>query len=225
MRTVESILKQIKKKSRKKNKEGMARFGINAADAYGTSVWELRRIAKTIPKSRRLAEDLWDSKVHEARILACLIDEPDKVTESQMDKWAGDFDSWDLCDQCCLNLWDKTEFAYKKAKEWVKSEQEFVRRAGFVMMAVLAVHDKKVPDTSFEQFFPLIKKYSTDERNFVKKAVNWALRQIGKRSKALNKKAVNVAEQIKKLNTPTSKWIANDALRELKSRRVLNRLA
>ncbi len=219
MKDIEKIINKLKKLGSKKNREGMARFGIETRYAFGINVTTLRKLAKEIGKDHKLAQELWRTKFHEARILACLIDEPDKVTKKQMDVWVKGFNSWDLCDQCCSNLFDKTPFAWKKAIEWVKSNKEFVKRAGFTTMAVLAVHDKEAPDSKFIKFFPIIKKYSTDERNFVKKAVNWALRQIGKRNFDLRKKAIKTAEEILKEypDSKSAKWIANDALRELRA--------
>lgn len=202
----------------------MARFGINPKNTYGLSIPHLRNMAKQIGKNHLLALKLWASGIHEARILACLIDYPAEVTENQMDRWVKDFDSWDICDQCCSNLFDKTRSSYKKALQWAQQDREFVKRAGFVMMAVLAVHDKKAQDKAFIQFFPLIQRGSEDERNFVKKAVNWALRQIGKRNNALNKKAIATAKKIQRMNSKSARWIASDALRELTSESVQKRL-
>jgi 3-methyladenine DNA glycosylase AlkD len=181
-------------------------------------------MAKEIGRDRKLAQELWDSGIHEARMLACFIDEIDKVTKKQMEEWVNHFDSWDICDQVCGNLFDRTDFAWKKAFEWTKRKQEFIKRAGFVLMATLSVHDKKAKDKDFEKFFPLIKKYSIDERNFVKKALNWALRQIGKRNLNLNKKAIKLAREIQKIDSKSAKWIANDAIRELESNSVQKRL-
>jgi len=214
----------LKSLSNPKAVAGMVRFGINSKNTYGVSVPNLRDIAKKIGVNHKLAQQLWLSGIHEARILASMIDDPKKVTKKQMEKWIKDFDSWDVCDQCCMNLFDRTEFAYQKAVEWSKKKEEFVKRAGFAMMAVLAFHDKKAKDKQFEKFFPIIKRESTDNRNFVKKAVNWALRQIGKRNLNLNKKAIKIAKQIKKIDSKTAKWIASDALRELTSKAVQKKL-
>ena len=214
------IIRQLRKHSSSKDREGMARFGINPKYALGVRIPVLRNLAKKIGKNHKLAQELWRTKIHEARILACMIDEPERVTEQQIESWLREFNSWDLCDQCCMNLFDKLPLAWEKAIEWAERKEEFVRRAGFVLMACLAWHDKKAKDRDFIKFFPVIKKQATDERNFVKKAVNWALRQIGKRSSNLNKKAVQVAKEIQKIDSKTAKWIATDAIKELTSEKI-----
>jgi len=202
----------------------MARFGINPKNTFGISIPSLRSLAQKIGKDHKLAQKLWSSKIHEARILAGMIDDSKLVTEKQMNNWAKDFDSWDVCDQVCMNLFDKTPIAFKKAVGWTKDSREFVKRAGFAMMAALACHDKKSKDKEFKKFFVAIKKEATDERNFVKKAVNWALRGIGKRNLNLNKFAINTAKEIQKINSKSAKWIASDALKELKSSAVQKRI-
>ena len=171
-----------------------------------------------------MAHDLWETGIHDARILAGMIEEPSEVTRKQADRWASDFDSWDVCDEVCMNIFKKLSFAYEKAVEWSSSVEEFIKRAGFVLMACLAVSDKKAEDSRFINFFPYIKKQSKDDRNFVRKAVNWALRQIGKRNISLNKLAIQVGEEIYDFDNKSSKWIATDALRELKSEKVQKRL-
>jgi len=181
-------------------------------------------MAKEIGKNHLLAQRLWNSGVHEARILAGMIDPPEEVTEKQMERWVMDFDSWDVCDQVCSNLFDRTKFAHKKAMDWSKRGEEFVKRAGFVLMATLAVHDKEAGDKEFLKFFPIIKREARDERNFVKKAVNWALRQIGKRNLHLNQKASKTAKEIQGIDSKSAKWIASDAIRELTSETVQKRL-
>jgi len=218
------ILKTLKSLSNPEALAGMARFGIKPENIYGISIPNLRKIAGQIGKSHLLAEQLWVSGIHEARILACMIDESEKVSESQMERWVKDFDSWDVCDQCCNKLFVRTEVAYKKAIEWSNRSEEFVKRAGFVLMTQLAVHDKEADDNTFEEFFTIIKREAEDKRNFVKKAVNWALRQIGKRNRNLNKRAINVAEMIKKIDSKTARWIASNALRELTDEKVQARL-
>lgn len=204
--------------------EGMAKFGINPRNTFGVSIPNLRKIAKAAGKDHELALQLWDSGIHEARMLAGFIDDPALVTLEQMEEWVSDFDSWDVCDQVCSNLFDKTSFAYRKASEWAGREDEFVKRAGFVLMAALAVHDKAAGENELEKFLSMIKREAFDGRNFVKKAVNWALRQIGKRNAYLNKLAVKTAVEIQKLHSRSARWIAADAIRELESEAVQRRL-
>ncbi len=218
------ILKKLKFFSNPKDREGMTRFGINPKYALGVRIPILRNLAKKIGKDHKLAHDLWKTKIHEARILAGMIDKPEKVTEKQMEQWVKGFNSWDLCDQVCMNLFDKLPVAWEKAIEWARRDEEFVRRAGFALMACLAWHDKEAKDKDFIKFFPVIKKYSIDERNFVKKAVNWALRQLGKRNINLNKKAIKIAKEIKKIDSRTARWIASDAILELTSEKIQRRL-
>jgi len=218
------ILEKLKSLSNPIAIEGMAKFGITPKKTYGVSIPLLRKMAKGIGKDHKLALQLWDIDIRETRILASMIDEPDLVTEEQMERWVKDFDCWEVCDQVCQNLFTYTRFAYKKVVEWSKRDEEFVKRAGFALMAWLAFKDKKADDVKFEKFFPIIKKESTDERNYVKKAVNWALRQIGKRNLNLNKKAIEIAKEIQKINSKTAKWIARDAIRELTSEKIQERL-
>jgi len=218
------ILNRLKSLSNPEAVKGMARFGINPKYTYGVSIPVLRKMAKQIGKNHLLAQQLWDSHIHEARILAPLIDPPEMVTEKLMEGWVKDFDSWDICDQCCSNLFDKTKFAHKKAIEWSKRKEAFVKRAGFVLMATLAVHDKEANNWKFLRFLPIIIREATDERNFVKKAVNWALRQIGKRNSTLNKIAIRTAKEIQKIDSKSAKWIASDAIRELTSEAVQKKL-
>ncbi|UCF36415.1 MAG: DNA alkylation repair protein [Acidobacteriota bacterium] len=223
--TREEVLQYLKERANPDNVAGMARYGINPQNTLGVTMVALREVAKTIGKNHSLAIELWQSGIHEARILASLIDEPRLVTEEQAEAWVLDLDSWDVCDQLCSKLLDKTRFAWEKAKEWTKRDEEFVKRAGFVLIASLAVHDKKAEDTRFTAFFPLIRKGADDSRNFVKKAVNWALRQIGKRNPALNEKAVQLARELLTRETPSARWIARDALRELTGEKVQLRFA
>jgi 3-methyladenine DNA glycosylase AlkD len=202
----------------------MARFGINPKNTYGVSIPILRKMAKEIGKDHLLAQRLWESGIHEARILAGMIDDPGEVSAHQMDRWVGDFDSWDVCDQCCSNLFDKIKFAHQKAIEWTSRKEEFVKRAGFALIAALAFHDKKLTDAHFQRFLPIIKRESLDERNFVKKAVNWALRQIGKRNQRLNRFAIRTAKEIQRSDSKAARGIASDAIRELTSDRVRSRM-
>lgn len=220
----EEIITELESLSNPEDVEGRARFGINHTKTYGVRMPELRRIAKAAGKDHDLAEKLWNAGYGETKILAGLIENPKMVTETQMENWVAGFDSWDVCDQCCINLFRKTPFAYNKVFEWSTREEEFVKRAAFAMIAVLAVHDKKADDKKFEEFFPLIIRESIDNRNFVKKAVNWALRQIGKRNLNLNKRAIEVAEEISAIDSRSAKWIAADAIRELTSEKVQERI-
>lgn len=202
----------------------MSRFGIDTHAALGVTVTELRALARRIGRDHDLAEALWDSGIHEARILASMVDDPSRVTEPQMERWVSDLGSWDLCDQLCGNLFDRTPFAFDKALAWSRREEEFVKRAGFALMASSAVHRKDLPDARFEAFFPAIKSQATDDRNYVKKAVSWALRQIGKRSLGLNRQAIATARQIDRIDARPARWIARDVLRELESAAVPERL-
>jgi len=227
----QQIIKKLKSLSNLKAVEGMARFGISSDKTLGISMPVLRKLGKKIGKNHQLAIKLWDSGYHEAKILASIVAEIDKLDEKTMDKWIKGFDSWDVCDQVMMNLFYKSPIAYRKAMEWCDLKPEFERRAGFALMAVLGWKDKKADDKKFDQFIPAILKYATDNRNYVKKAVNWAIRQIGKRAchseqgRGMNKKFIQVAEEVAKLNNKTAKWIAGDALRELKSEAVQKRLS
>lgn len=221
----DSIIKHLHSLANPLNVEGMRRFGIRSKKVLGVSTNELRGIAKEIGKDHTLAQMLWRTEIFDARVLAIFIEDPKLVTKDHMDRWARDFDNWAVCDGCCVHLFDKVSNAYEKTFEWTQSDKEFIKRAGYVMMAVLAVQDKKASDKKFIRFFPIIIRGSTDERNFVKKAVNWSLRQIGKRNSALNKKAIQTAKEIYELNTKSARWIASDALRELTSEAVQKRLS
>lgn len=221
---VSEIVKKLEKCSVPEAREGMARFGIKTKLALGVPVPVLRKMAKELGKNHELALQLWSTKIHEARILASMVGEPELIAEQQMESWVREFNSWDLCDQCCMNLFEKTKFAYKKAVEWSSRKEEFVKRAGFVMMARLAVSDKMAGGEEFLKFLLIIKREAGDERNFVKKAVNWALRQVGKRSLNLNRAAIEIAKEIQKMDSKSAKWIASDAIRELTSKRTQRRL-
>lgn len=223
--TCEQVIEQLRSLGDPEAVKGLARFGIHATEALGVCAPKLRRLAHDIGKDHGLAAQLWKTGILEARALAALVDDPAHVTAAQMEHWAGDFDSWAVCDAACCCLFDRTRYAWNKAVEWTDREPEYVKRAGFVLMAALAVHDKQAPDERFEAFLPLLVQHATDERNFVKKAVNWALRQIGKRNRRLNRQAVQTARQIREINSKTARWIASDALRELTSDKVQARLA
>ncbi len=222
--TVDEILKRLERLGSPENVAGMARFGIVTKKVYGVSAPEVKKIARDIGKDHELALKLWQTGFLEARGVACLIAEPAKVTEAQMESWVADLDNWATCDTVTGYLFDKTPFAYSKAFEWADREEEFVRRAGFAMMAWLAVHDKKADDSSFEAFLPVIEKHSADDRNFVKKAVNWALRQIGKRNLHLNHLAVKTAIGLAEMDSRSARWIGKDALRELTAEKTLDRV-
>ncbi len=220
---LEEVMTSLKKLANPKSVEGMARYGINPEGTLGVSLPNLRKIAKEIGKDHELAAELWATGIHEARILAALVDEPGQVTVEQMDVWATGFDSWDVCDQCCCNLFEKTEYAWEQLVAWSSREEEFVKRAAFALMACLAWHDKSATDTQMKKLLPVIKRESWDERNFVKKAVNWALRNIGKRNENLNRAAIKAAREIEKQDSKAARWIARDALRELTSDAVQKR--
>lgn len=202
----------------------MSRFGIPNDNALGIPTPSLKKVAKEIGCDQALAERLWKSGLHEARSLAALIGDPDKIAERQMERWVIEIDSWDICDGCCWYLFNRTPVAYRKAVEWSRREEESVKRAGFALMASLAVHDKTAPDKGFLRFLPVIKREANDDRNFVRKAVNWALRQIGKRNLKLNRAAIRTAYEIRRMNTRSARWIAADALRELAGEAVQKRL-
>jgi 3-methyladenine DNA glycosylase AlkD len=224
MATCKDLIKVLKNEGKLENVEGMARFGITAEHVLGVSMPFTRKLAGKTGRDHKLALELWDTGIYDARILAGLVDEPGKVTESQLERWVRDFDNWAICDGTCMNLFDKTPWAYAKCFEWSAKEKEFVKRAGYVMMAVLSVHDKKRPDGDFVKFFPSIKAGAGDPRNFVKKAVNWAVRQIGKRNKRLNAAAIKLSKEIQKQDFPSARWIAADALRELTNPKIQKRL-
>jgi 3-methyladenine DNA glycosylase AlkD len=202
---------------------GMARVGINVDRALGVSIPDLRRIARSHRGNHELALDLWRTGIHEARILASMVDDPALVTDEQMEAWVAEFDSWDLCDQVCGNLFDLTPSALAKARAWTRRDEEFVRRAGFTLIAGSA-HGGDAPDSVWERLLPAIRRGATDERNYVKKAVNWALREIGKRNARLNEIAIAEAERLLELDSRSARWIARDALRELRSEAVRARL-
>jgi len=220
----DEIISKLQSLANPENVKGMARYGINQHNNLGISIYLLRPLAKEIGINHALALKLWDSTLHDARLLACFIDDPQQITSEQMDAWAEDFDSWDICDQACTSLFDISPLAYKKVFQWADKEKEFVKRAAFSLIAGLTVHDKTATDQDFERFLSLCIRHSNDERNYVKKAVNWALRNIGKRNLSLNKKALKTAEEIKNIDSKSARWIAADAIRELTSQKVRQRL-
>jgi 3-methyladenine DNA glycosylase AlkD len=222
---VAEVVSELRGRSDPAALAGMARFGIGTDKALGgTSVPQLRAMAKRLGKDHALAAALWGTDIHEARLLATMVDDPAAVSEDQMEAWAADLSSWDLCDQCCSNLFSYAAPNWKKAVEWSGREETYVKRASFALMAALAVHDKKAADRRFIDLLPLIEQAASDERNYVKKAVNWALRQIGKRNLTLNAEAIACGERIQATGDRTGRWIAADALRELRSEAVQQRL-
>ena len=224
MPSVDEIVKKLKSMANPGNVNGMAKFGMTPENRLGISIPDLRRMAKETGKDHKLALELWKTCIPEARIMASMIGEPDKLTEKQMESWVKGFNSWDVCDQVCMNLFEKTPLAWIKIHDWSEREEEFVKRAAFSLIACLAWHNKDMPDEPFFELFPLIKRASTDERNFVKKAVNWALRHIGKRNPSSNKAAIKVAKEIREIDSKAARWIASDAIRELESEAVQKRL-
>jgi 3-methyladenine DNA glycosylase AlkD len=222
--TSPACLAALRKLGKKRNVEGMARFGIIAKNVYGVSKPKMDILARRIGKDHNLALALWDSGVHDAKILAGMIDEPTKVTAAQMNRWVRDFDNWDLCDGTCCHLFVFAHAAWDRAVEWTKRPGEFQKRAGFALIAYLAYRDKRATDAQFKKILPVLLREARDERNFVRKAVNWALRNIGKRNLALNRAAIETAERMRKLDSRAARWIAADALRELKSDAVQSRL-
>jgi 3-methyladenine DNA glycosylase AlkD len=221
--TADEIIAELRSGANPKHAAGMAHFGIAATNTLGISIPTLRAIAKRAGRDHALAEQLWQSGVHEARILAGMVDDPAKVTKRQMDRWAKDFDSWDVVDGVC-DLFVKTPYAYEKAHAWSSHKQEYVKRAAFTMIAYLTYRDKKASDADILQFLPVIRREAGDDRNFVKKAVNWALRNTGKRNRRCNAAAIKCAEQIRADGTRSGRWIAADALRELRGAAVQARL-
>lgn len=213
---LDDLVQQLRDLAVPANVSGMAKFGINPVNTLGVSMPNIRKLGGR-KKDHALAMALWQTGIHEARILASIVDQQALVTREQMDAWTADFDSWDVCDQVCSNLYTKTPFAVEKARLWSGSEVEFVKRAGFAMMAYIAVHCKKVEDAVFLEFLEIIERSAGDGRNFVKKAVNWALRQIGKRSAQLYQPALEVSRRLAASQDKTRKWVGSDAVKELEA--------
>lgn len=222
--SVQDIIEELRSHANPKNVQGQARFGINTDMAFGIAMPTIRSLAKVIGRDHALALELWKTGYHDARLLCAFIDEIAQVTPAQMDQWATDFDSWDVTDQVCSNLFSRTPHAREKIEAWSVHEEEFVRRAAFAMIASLAVHGKKLDDVQFLAWLPLISRAADDERNFVKKAVNWALRQIGKRNTRLYHPALALAEELADSDEKTARWIGRDALRELQNPKTIERV-
>jgi 3-methyladenine DNA glycosylase AlkD len=224
MASVQQVLKKLKAKAKPDQLEGMARYGMAVKKRLGVSVPEMRRLAKETGKDHHLALKLWQTGIAEAKMVASMIDVPEEVTEEQMEAWVQDFNSWDVCDQVCMNLFEKTPQAWKKIRDWARRDEEFVKRAAFALIACLAWHNKETPDEKFIKLIPVIKPGAKDERNFVKKAVSWALRNIGKRNPKLNKVAIKTAKELQKIDSKSAKWIAADVIRDLTSATAQKRL-
>jgi 3-methyladenine DNA glycosylase AlkD len=224
MSTVKQVMARLKEKAKPDQLAGMKKYGMSVERRLGLSMPDMRKLAKELGKNHNLALELWETGIAEARIIAALIDDPKVLTEKQMENWVKDFNSWDVCDQVCGELFDKSPLAWKKVVDWSNRDEEFVKRAAFALLASLAWHDKKSDDERFIELLPIIVQASTDERNFVKKTVNWALRNIGKRNIRLNQAAKDTAFKIQKLDAKAARWIASDAIRELESEAVRKRL-
>jgi 3-methyladenine DNA glycosylase AlkD len=226
--SVEKILMKLESLGTPENIAGMARYGIRTKRAFGVASGSLGSLVKEIkarePDRHRLALELWETGFHEARVIAYLIDDPKRVTSEQMESWVSDFDNWAICDSTCGRLFSFTNLAYQKAYEWIERDEEFVKRAGIAMIVWISVHDKKASDDVVAAFLPELEKAAADDRSLIRKAVSWALRTIGKRSPYLNKTAIETAERIRKQHSPSARWIAADALRELRSEKVIKRL-
>ncbi|MEO8096734.1 MAG: DNA alkylation repair protein [Acidobacteriota bacterium] len=213
--SIPRILKQLRSLGSAENVAGMARFGITSTNSFGVPLEQLRVFARELGRDHAFALQLWETGNREARILAAFTADPKIMTRAEMDHWAVQFDSWDVCDACCIHLFRKSPLAWAQAVKWTRRKPEFARRAGFALIATLAVHDKKAPDETFQELFPLLEASATDDRNFVKKAVNWALRQIGKRNPALRVEALKVALRLAESELASARWIGKDAAREL----------
>ena len=224
MSTLDEVLVELHAQASPEQLEGMASYGMSVHQRLGIKIPQLRRLAKQLGRDHELALALWETGIAEARILASMVDEPDAVTAAQMDDWVQDFDSWDVCDQVCMNLFDKTPLAWQKVREWSEREPEFEKRAAYALIACLAWHDKSAPDARLTALLPLIVQGATDERNYVKKGVSWALRHIGKRNAFLRQAALETAAHLLEMDSKPARWIGNDAVRDLNSETTLKRL-
>ena len=224
MASVKDVLDKLQSKAQPEQLQGMAKYGMTIEKRLGVSVPDMRKLAKALGRDHRLALELWKTGIAEARIVAGMVGDPAKLTEEQMEEWVEDINSWDVCDQVCMNLFEKSQLAWKKLVDWSDREEEFVKRTAFSLIACLAWHDKKASDEKFIELLPVIVRTATDERNFVKKAVNWALRNIGKRNTNLNEAAISTAKEIQRLDSKAARWIAADAIRELKSEAIQSKL-
>jgi 3-methyladenine DNA glycosylase AlkD len=221
---VQEALAALEKLSSKKVRDGYSRYGIVAPKSFGVSMAAIQQLSKRIGRDHDLAAGLWDTGWYEARTLTAFVGEPDRVTAAQMDQWARAFDNWAICDTLCFHLFDRTPHAWKKVEQWSKRKEEFVKRASFALLASLALHDKEAPDAKFVKSLQLIERAATDDRNFVKKGVSWALRLIGRRNKTLNAAAVKTARKLTASDSSAAQWIGRGAVRELTSPAVVKRL-
>jgi 3-methyladenine DNA glycosylase AlkD len=222
---VKTVVASLKRLATKRTRDGLARYGIPSGDALGVTIGAIQKLAKSVGRDHDLAEALWQTGWYEARLLAAYVDDPDRVTAAQMDRWCRDFDNWGICDTVCFTLFDRSPHAWRKVPKWAGRRSEFERRGAFALMACLALHDKNATDDAFRPFLPLIERAATDDRNFVKKAVNWALRAVGGRSAALNVAAVAVSRRLAGSPDATARWVGKDALRQLTSPVTTRRLA
>jgi 3-methyladenine DNA glycosylase AlkD len=222
---VRDALAWLERRGSKRNRDGMARYGIVATKVFGVSVAMIQQLAKRLGRDHDLALALWETGWYEARMLSAFVDQPERVTQRQMDRWARDFDNWAICDTVCLHLFDRTPHAWRKVEQWSRRREEFVKRAGFALLAALAVHDKRSGDAPFLSSLGWIERAASDERNFVKKGVNWALRAVGRRGPAVHAKAVALAGRLAESSDPAPRWVGKDALRELTSPAVQKRVA
>jgi 3-methyladenine DNA glycosylase AlkD len=224
MASAKNVLDKLQSKARPEQLTGMAKYGMTVEKRLGVSVPDMRKLAKELGRDHKLALDLWRTGIAEARIVAGMVADPAKLTEEQMEEWVKDIDSWDVCDQVCMNLFAKSQLAPERIMDWSERKDEFVKRAAFSLIACLAWHDKRASDGQLVELLPVIMRAATDERNYVKKAVNWALRNIGKRNLRLNEAAISTAREIQRLDSKSARWIAADAIRELESEAVQSRL-
>jgi 3-methyladenine DNA glycosylase AlkD len=222
---VRAVLAKLERQGSRGNREGMARYGIVAEKVFGVSVGTLRSLSKELGRDHELALALWDSGWYEARMLTAFVDEPDRVTPAQMDRWCRDFDNWAICDALCFHLFDKTPHAFAKVKQWAKRKDEFEKRAAFALLASVAAHDKSAPEEAFVRCLPLVERAAIDERNFVKKGVSWALRGIGHRTPTLHAAAIALAQRLAASAEPAARWVGKDTLRDLQRPLVLRKVA
>jgi 3-methyladenine DNA glycosylase AlkD len=221
---VDDVIASLKRLATKKVRDGMARYAIPSDNAFGVSVGTLQKLAKELGRNHDLAAALWETGWYEARMLACYVDDPARVTSGQMDRWSRDFDNWAIVDTVCFVLFDRTPHAWRKVGQWATRREEFIRRAAFALLWGLTVHDKKSGDEPFIDGLALVERAASDDRHFVKKSVNMALRAVGKRNSSLHAAALAVAKRLSQSDEPPSRWVGKDALRELSSPKVRSRL-